>query len=62
MADQTKAILFDDGKGILAPLNDLRPTFAVRTGAMTISERLTRAFSLVPVARDAVLLNESLGV
>lgn len=49
MADQTKAILFDDGKGTLAPLNDLRPTFAIRTGAMTISERLTRAFDLQPI-------------
>ena len=49
MADLTKAILFDDGKGILSPLNDLRPTFAIRTGAMTISERLTRAFNLEPI-------------
>lgn len=49
MADPTKAILFDDGKGILSPLNDLRPTFAIRTGAMTISERLTRAFNLEPI-------------
>ncbi len=49
MADQTKAILFDDGKGILSPLNDLRPTFAIRTGAMTISERLTQAFDLEPI-------------
>lgn len=49
MAEQTKAILFDDGKGVLAPLNDLRPTFAIRTGAMTISERLTHAFDLDPI-------------
>lgn len=49
MADPTKAILFDDGKGVLSPLNDLRPTFAIRTGAMTISERLTRAFNLEPI-------------
>ncbi len=49
MAEQTKAILFDDGKGILAPLNDLRPTYAIRTGAMTISERLTQAFDLEPI-------------
>ena len=46
---KTKAILFDDGKGILSPLNDLRPTFAIRTGALTISERLTIAFDLEPV-------------
>lgn len=50
MAQQpTQAILFDDGKGILSPLNDLRPTYAIRTGAMTISERLTRAFDLEPI-------------
>ncbi|MCA9274438.1 MAG: hypothetical protein KDA29_00260 [Phycisphaerales bacterium] len=49
MAEQTKAILFDDGKGILSPLNDLRPTYAIRNGAMTISERLTQAFDLVPI-------------
>jgi len=45
----TKAILFDDGKGTLSPLNDLRPTFAIRTGALTISQRLSRAFDLEPV-------------
>ena len=49
MSTKTKAILFDDGKGILSPLNDLRPTFAIRTGALTISERLTIAFDLEPV-------------
>ncbi|MBL4698372.1 MAG: hypothetical protein JKX70_06025 [Phycisphaerales bacterium] len=47
--NKTKAILFDDGKGTLSPLNDLRPTFAVRTGALTISERLTIAFDLEPI-------------
>jgi len=46
---KTKAILFDDAKGVLSPLNDLRPTFAIRTGALTISERLTLAFDLEPV-------------
>lgn len=49
MAESTKSILFDDGKGILSPLNDLRPTYAIRTGAMTISERLTEAFDLEPI-------------
>ncbi len=34
------AILFDDGKGQLAPLTDLRPAFDVRTGAMRTIERL----------------------
>ncbi len=46
----TKAILFDDAKGILAPLNDLRPAHAIRTGAMTTAERLTAAFNLEPIA------------
>ncbi|MGV6814853.1 MAG: putative sugar nucleotidyl transferase [Phycisphaerales bacterium] len=46
---QTKAMLFDDGKGVLSPMNDLRPTFAIRTGALTISERLTFAFDLEPI-------------
>lgn len=49
MTQSTKSILFDDGKGLLSPLNDLRPTYAIRTGAMTISERLTEAFDLEPV-------------
>lgn len=32
--------LFEDGKGRLSPLTDLRPAFAVRTGAMTTIERV----------------------
>ncbi len=46
---KTKAILFDDAKGTLSPLNDLRPTFAIRTGPLTIAERLTIAFDLAPI-------------
>ncbi len=46
---KTKAIFFDDAKGILSPLNDLRPTFAIRTGPLTIAERLTIAFDLDPI-------------
>lgn len=46
----TKAVLFDDGRGLLAPLTDLRPAFAVRTGALTIRERLRRALGLEIVA------------
>lgn len=34
------AYLFDDGKGRLAPLTDLRPAFAVRTGAYTTIDRV----------------------
>lgn len=32
--------LFDDGKGRLSPLTDLRPAFAVRTGAFTTLDRV----------------------
>lgn len=35
-----RAIIFDDGRGTLAPLTDLRPAFAIRTGAMTTFDRL----------------------
>lgn len=34
------AIVFDDGKGSLALLTDTRPSFGVRTGALTTLERL----------------------
>jgi UDP-N-acetylglucosamine diphosphorylase/glucosamine-1-phosphate N-acetyltransferase len=33
-------ILFDDGRGQLAPLKDLRPAFDVRVGALTLFERI----------------------
>ncbi len=46
---RTKAIFFDDDKGILSPLNDLRPTCTIRTGPLTIAERLTIAFDLEPI-------------
>lgn len=35
-----RAIVYDDGKGTLAPLTDLRPVFDVRTGALTTLQRL----------------------
>ncbi|MFN7020364.1 MAG: putative sugar nucleotidyl transferase [Phycisphaerales bacterium] len=35
-------IIFDDGKGLLSPLTDLRPAFCIRTGAFTTLERLQR--------------------
>ncbi|MFI4917597.1 MAG: putative sugar nucleotidyl transferase [Phycisphaerales bacterium JB060] len=38
-----KLILFDDGKGELAPLTDLRPAFGIRTGAWTAVERWSNA-------------------
>lgn len=55
-----RAILYDDGGGELAPLTDLRPSFDIRTGALTTGERLTRAIKLqvegliVPAALEAL--------
>lgn len=49
MSNARKSILFNDAKGTLSPLNDLRPAHAIRTGAMTTAERLTRAFNLEPI-------------
>ena len=34
-------ILFDDGRGQLSPLTDLRPAFDVRIGALTLFERIS---------------------
>ncbi|HYE60529.1 MAG TPA: putative sugar nucleotidyl transferase [Phycisphaerales bacterium] len=42
----TSAHVFDDGLPLLAPLTDLRPSFDVRTGALTNLERLSRVLSL----------------
>lgn len=42
----TPAILFDDSKGILSPLNDLRASFEIRTGALTIAERLVAGLDI----------------
>ncbi|RMH25626.1 MAG: hypothetical protein D6692_10715 [Planctomycetota bacterium] len=42
----TPAILFDDGKGLLSPLNDLRASFEIRTGALTTAERLVAALDI----------------
>lgn len=41
-----RAIVFDDGLGLLSPLTDLRAAFDVRTGALTTLERLTAALDL----------------
>ncbi|MGP1272283.1 MAG: putative sugar nucleotidyl transferase [Phycisphaerales bacterium] len=35
-----RAIVFDDGQGTLAPLNDLRASFDIRTGARTTLDRI----------------------
>jgi len=44
------AILFDDGKGQLSPLTDLRPVFDIRTGALRSMERLRLVLQLKIVA------------
>lgn len=44
------AVVFDDGKGSLSPLTDLRPAFDVRTGALTNLERNRIALGLDVVA------------
>ncbi len=41
-----KAIIFDDGKGQLAPLTDTRAAFDIRTGARTTLERLINELEL----------------
>ncbi|MCB9837712.1 MAG: hypothetical protein H6813_00085 [Phycisphaeraceae bacterium] len=46
-------LVFDDGRGALGPLTDLRPSFALRTGADTTLERIVRSFPL-PLAGVAV--------
>ncbi len=38
-----RIIVFDDGKGELSPLTDLRPVFDIRTGALTTLERARRS-------------------
>jgi len=39
-------ILFDDAKGLLSPLNDLRASFEIRTGALTTAERLVAGLDI----------------
>ena len=63
----TPAILFDDAKGLLAPLTDLRPSFGIRTGALTTADRLIRVLGLEPIAAVvpsdlAELAGEQVGV
>ena len=38
--------VFHDGKGKLDPLTDLRPSFDIRTGALTTLERMDRSFGI----------------
>jgi len=62
----TRTIVFEDGLGLLAPLNDLRPTCGIRTGALTLLDRLDPAqfgtLSLVTAPDRAALAREALGL
>lgn len=51
-------VLFDDGRGDLAPLCDLRASFELRTGAVTTAERLARQAGR---AVEAVIVPPALG-
>ena len=42
----TPALIFDDGRGILAPMTDLRPAFDIRTGGLTTLQRLRHTLNL----------------
>lgn len=44
-----RAVVFEDGRGELGPLTDLRASFEVRTGALTTLERLQRVMDVVGV-------------
>lgn len=50
MTDPMPAIFFDDAKGQLAPLRDLRPISELRTGALTTRQRLCHTFNLTTAA------------
>ncbi|KAA0216726.1 MAG: hypothetical protein DYG94_13070 [Leptolyngbya sp. PLA3] len=41
---------FDDARGVIAPLADLRASFDIRTAALTTFDRLTRILNLEPIA------------
>lgn len=43
-------LMFDDGRGILSPLADLRASFDVRTGALTTFHRAAALYGLRPSA------------
>ncbi len=45
-----RLVVFDDAKGCLSPLTDLRPVFEVRTGALTTLERLRLTLGVRPLA------------
>jgi len=63
--DRTPAVVFDDGKGLLSPLRDLRPIFDCRLGAMRTIERqkltlkLDLLATLVPAQLEVVTREKS---
>ncbi len=57
----TPLILFDDDSPWLSPLNDLRPAFAVRTGAMTTLERWASSASSIGASLACVRACDRLG-
>lgn len=48
--DRLPCVFFDDARGIIAPLADMRASFDIRTAALTTFERLTRVLDLQPLA------------
>jgi len=64
----TSTLLFDDARGLTAPLTDYRPSFDIRTGALTTRERLTSALGLhvialfVPGRLEALVRSTAVGV
>jgi UDP-N-acetylglucosamine diphosphorylase/glucosamine-1-phosphate N-acetyltransferase len=49
-ASTRPCVFFDDARGVIGPLTDLRASFEVRTGALTTAQRLAAALALDPVA------------
>jgi UDP-N-acetylglucosamine diphosphorylase/glucosamine-1-phosphate N-acetyltransferase len=41
-----QAVLFEDGRGLIGPMTDLRPSFSIRTGALRTRDRLRWALDL----------------
>lgn len=50
MSERKAMVIFDDAKGMLGALTDLRPVFDVRTGALPTIDRLRLALGLEVVA------------
>lgn len=48
----TSALIFEHATADLAPLTDTRPACCIRTGAMTLVERLTGTFDLLGISLD----------